>query len=206
MHPDPGNLRTGRTYRRRHGRGRNREGALKQSTNMATIHQRPASVESRRQAGHWEGDLIMGAGQRSAVATLVERKTRLTMLVRLPGGHSAQSVGNALIKVFGQLPPGLRRTLTWDQGNEMFQHERIATATGLRIYFADPHSPWQRGSNENTNGLIRQYLPKGTDLSGWTDGQLQQIATELNQRPRLCLNDRSPQQAMRQWARHTTAR
>jgi transposase, IS30 family len=206
LQPDPGTLRTGRTYRRRRGRGRSRDGALKQSTSMRSIHERPAAVESRRQAGHWEGDLIAGAGQRSAIATLVERKTRLTLLVRLPGDHSAQTVGDALINAFAKLPASLRRTLTWDQGNEMFHHERIERATGLRIYFADPHSPWQRGCNENTNGLLRQYLPKGTDLSGWTDDQLDQIATELNQRPRLCLNDKSPQQAMRQWRRQPTTR
>jgi transposase, IS30 family len=206
LQPDPGTLRTGRTYRRRRGRGRSRDGALKQSTSMRSIHERPAAVESRRQAGHWEGDLIAGAGQRSAIATLVERKTRLTLLVRLPGDHSAQTVGDALITAFAKLPASLRRTLTWDQGNEMFHHERIERATGLRIYFADPHSPWQRGCNENTNGLLRQYLPKGTDLSGWTDDQLDQIATELNQRPRLCLNDKSPQQAMRQWIRQPTTR
>ncbi|MET8352256.1 IS30 family transposase [Micromonospora sp. NPDC005206] len=204
LHADPVNLRTGRTYRRRRGRGRSREGALKQSTNMKSIRERPAAVESRRQAGHWEGDLIMGARQRSAIATLVERKTRFTLLVRLPGDHSARSVGDALISTFAKLPARLRRTLTWDQGNEMFHHERIEQATGLRIFFADPHSPWQRGSNENTNGLLRQYLPKGTDLSRWTDDQLQEIAGELNERPRLCLNDKTPQQMMRQWRRQMT--
>jgi IS30 family transposase len=201
---DPVNLRTGRTYRHRRGRGRSREGALKQSTNMRSIRERPAAVESRRQAGHWEGDLVVGSGQRSAIATLVERKTRLTLLVRLPGDHSAQSVGDALIGVFANLPTRLRRTLTWDQGNEMFHHNRIENSTGLRIYFADPHSPWQRGSNENTNGLLRQYLPKGTDLSLWTSNQLDQIAAELNDRPRLCLNDKSPRQMMRQWERQPT--
>nr|WP_244298341.1 IS30 family transposase [Micromonospora cremea] len=204
LHADPVNLRTGRTYRRRRGRGRSREGALKQSTNMKSIRERPAAVESRRQAGHWEGDLIMGAGHRSAIATLVERKTRFTLLVRLPGDHSARSVGDALISTFAKLPARLRRTLTWDQGNEMFHHERIEQATGLRIFFADPHSPWQRGSNENTNGLLRQYLPKGTDLSRWTDDQLQEIAGELNERPRLCLNDKTPQQMMGQWQRQMT--
>jgi transposase, IS30 family len=204
LHADPANLRTGRTYRRRRGRGRSREGALKQSTNMKSIRQRPSAAEPRRQAGHWEGDLIVGAGQRSAIATLVERKTRFTLLVRLPGDHSARSVGNALISVFAKLPARLRRTLTWDQGNEMFHHERIEQATGLGIFFADPHSPWQRGTNENTNGLLRQYLPKGTDLSRWTNDQLQEIAGELNERPRLCLNDKTPQQMMRQWRRQTT--
>ncbi len=199
------NLRTGQTYRHRRGRGRTREGALKQSTNMKSIRQRPGSVESRRQAGHWEGDLIVGAGQRSAIATLVERKTRLTLLVGLPNGHSAPAVGDALIGAFAGLPAGLRRTLTWDQGNEMFHHERIEQATGLKIYFADPHSPWQRGSNENTNGLLRQYLPKGTDLNVWTSDQLDQIVTELNDRPRQCLNDSSPSQMMRRWRRQRTA-
>jgi IS30 family transposase len=204
LHADPANLRTGRTYRRRRGRGRSREGALKQSTSMKSIRERPSAVEPRRQAGHWEGDLIVGAGQRSAIATLVERKTRFTLLVRLPGDHSARSVGDALISAFAKLPARLRRTLTWDQGNEMFHHERIEQATGLGIFFADPHSPWQRGTNENTNGLLRQYLPKGTDLSRWTNDQLQEIAGELNERPRLCLNDKTPQQMMRQWRRQTT--
>jgi IS30 family transposase len=193
------NLRTGRRYRHRRGRGRSRDGALKQSTNMRSIHARPVHVETRRQAGHWEGDLIVGAAQRSAVATLVERKTRLTLLVGLPEGHSAQSVGDALISTFSKLPAGLRRTLTWDQGNEMFHHQRIEQATDLRIYFADPHSPWQRGSNENTNGLLRQYLPKGTDLGVWTSDHLAQVAAELNDRPRLCLNDKTPRQMMRRW-------
>ena len=194
-------LRTGRTYRHRRGRGRTRDGALKQSTAMKSIHQRPAAARSRRQAGHWEGDLIVGAAQRSAIATLVERKFRLTILVQVPRNHTAQTVGDALIGAFTQLPAGLRRTLTWDQGNEMFHHQRIEQATGLKIYFADPHSPWQRGSNENTNGLLRQYFPKGTDLSVWTAGQLDRVAAELNDRPRLCLNDRSPHQAMQRWAR-----
>jgi transposase, IS30 family len=194
-------LRTGRTYRHRRGRGRTRDGALKQSTSMKSIHQRPAAARSRRQAGHWEGDLIVGAAQRSAIATLVERKFRLTVLVQIPRNHTAQTVGDALIGAFAKLPAGLRRTLTWDQGNEMFHHQRIEQATGLKIYFADPHSPWQRGSNENTNGLLRQYFPKGTDLSVWTAGQLDRVAAELNDRPRLCLSDRSPHQAMQRWAR-----
>ncbi len=154
-----GSLRTGRTYHRRRGRGRSKDGSLKQSTNLTPIAQRPAHVQSRRQVGHLEGDLIIGAGQRSAIATLVERKTRLTILVEIRGGHSAQIVGDALIARFTQMPVALRRSLTWDQGNEMFQHERIAAATGLKIYFADPHSPWQRGSNENMNGLL-EWTPK----------------------------------------------
>ena len=195
------NLRTGRTYRRRRGRGRTRDGALKQSTSMKSIHDRPAAVRSRRQAGHWEGDLIIGAGQRSAIATLVERKFRTTVLVPVPRDHTAQSVGDALIGAFNKLPARLRRTLTWDQGNEMFHHRRIEQQTGLKIYFADPHSPWQRPSNENTNGLLRQYLPKGTDLNAWTADELDLIAEELNGRPRLCLSDRTPNEAMQRWAR-----
>jgi IS30 family transposase len=198
---DQRNLRTGRTYRHRRGRGRSRDGALKQSTRMKPIKERSPAASSRRQAGHWEGDLIVGAAQRSAIATLVERKTRFTMLVRLPVDHSAQSVGDALIGAFTALPPALRRTLTWDQGNEMFHHERIEQATRLKIYFADPHSPWQRGSNENTNGLLRQYFPKGTDLQNWTAEQLSLVAAELNDRPRSCLNDKTPHQLMRRWNR-----
>lgn len=192
-------LRTGRTYRHKRGRGRTRDGALKQCTNMTSIHERPQAVEERRQAGHWEGDLIIGAGQRSAIATLVERKTRHTILVPLPDGHTAGKVADALIAVLCGLPRGLARTLTWDQGNEMFQHERIQAATGMRIYFADPHSPWQRGSNENINGLLRQYFPKGTDLNRCTAHQIRDAADELNDRPRLVLKDQSPAQLMRRW-------
>ncbi|SDO89611.1 Transposase and inactivated derivatives, IS30 family [Nakamurella panacisegetis] len=197
----PSNLRTARIYRHRRGRGRTREGAMKQLTKMKSISSRPAVVERRGQVGHWEGDLIIGAGQRSAIATLVERKTRHTVLVPLPDGHSAQSVGDALIAVFAGMPPALRRTLTWDQGNEMFHHDRIERATKIKIYFADPHSPWQRGSNENTNGLLRQYFPKGTDLSLITAAHLAQVTAEMNSRPRLCLADRTPAQLMRRWDR-----
>jgi transposase, IS30 family len=201
-----GDLRSGRTYRHRRGRGRTRDGALKQSTAMKSIHQRPAAARSRRQAGHWEGDLIVGAAQRSAIATLIERKFRITVLAQVPRDHSAQSVGDALIGAFSQLPGGLRRTLTWDQGNEMFHHQRIEQHTGLKIYFADPHSPWQRGSNENINGLLRQYFPKGTDLSRWTAAQLANVAAQLNDRPRLCLGDRTPHQAMQRWTRQQAGR
>jgi transposase, IS30 family len=194
-------LRTGRTYRHRRGRGRTRDGALKQSTAMKSIHGRPAAVATRSQIGHWEGDLLIGAAQRSAIATLVERKTRHTILVPIRAQHSAQQVGDALIATFACLPPALRRTLTWDQGNEMFHHERIEQATGLSIYFADPHSPWQRGSNENTNGLLRQYFPKGFDLSLVSEHRLREVADELNDRPRVCLNDRAPRQVMARWHR-----
>ncbi len=198
-------LRTGRTYRHRRGRGRSRDGSLKQSTKMRSIHTRPVGVQSRRHAGNWEGDLLVGAGQRSAIATLVERKTRFTLLVPLDRDHSARTVGNALIRAFSRLPHGLRRSLTWDQGNEMFHHERIEKTIGMKIYFADPHSPWQRGSNENVNGLLRQYFPKGTDLNAWSSRQLDQIAHELNNRPRLCLGDKTPEQLMQQWLRRHMA-
>ena len=144
----------------------------------------------------------MGGLQRSAIATLVERKTRLTILLPLADGHTAKRVGDALIAAFGALPPRLRRSLTWDQGNEMFHHQRIEAATGVTIYFADPHSPWQRGTNENTNGLLRQYFPKSADLTSWTPEQIQRIAAELNTRPRKCLNDLTPDQAMRRSTQH----
>lgn len=199
---DQQTLRTGRAYRHRRGRGRNRDGSLKQSTKFKSIHERPAAVETRRQIGHWEGDLIIGAGQRSAIATLVERKTRFTVLVHLPGDHTAKVVGDKLIDTFAQLPPELRRSLTWDQGNEMFHHERIEAETGIGIYFADSHSPWQRGTNENTNGLLRQYFPKGTELSRHSPNRLANVALELNDRPRACLGDRSPSQLMRRWLLH----
>lgn len=203
---DPGSLRTGRTYRHRRGRGRTRDGALKQSTAMKPIGQRPPSVAARRQTGNWEGDLIVGAGQRSAIATLVERKFRFTILVPLPRDHTAQAVGDALIDTFTKLPDGLCRTLTWDQGNEMFHHQRIEHHTGMKIYFCDPHSPWQRGTNENSNGLLRQYFPKGTDLSVFTADHLNSVADELNERPRLCLDDHTPAEAMQRWVRQRVRR
>ena len=196
---DESALRTGRVYRHKRGRGRTRDGALKQCTNMKSIHDRPKTVEKRRQVGHWEGDLIVGKGQQSAIATLVERKTRHTILVPLASGHTATRVAEALTRVFAGLPRKIRRTLTWDQGNEMFQHERVETDTGVQIYFADPHSPWQRGTNENTNGLLRQYFPKGTDLHQYTEQRLNDVAAELNARPRLTLKDRTPAQLMRRW-------
>jgi IS30 family transposase len=192
-------LRTGRIYRHRRGRGRTREGALKQSTNMKSIHTRPPVVETRTQIGHWEGDLLLGCGRHTAIATLVERKARHTILVPIRGAWTAQRVGDALIAVLGSLPPPLRRTLTWDQGNELFHHERIERVTGTKIYFADPHSPWQRGTNENTNGLLRQYFPKGVDLTAITDRQLRDVADELNDRPRECLGDRTPHEVMARW-------
>ena len=163
---------------------------------------RNPSGESRTRALRLD-PYIIGAGLRSAIATLVERKTRHTILVPLRGGHSAQLLGDRLIETLSMLPLAVRRTLTWDQGNEMFQHERIEAATGTQIYFADPHSPWQRGTNENTNGLLRQYFPKGCDLDQFSEEHLARVAAELNDRPRLCLGDRSPCQLMQRWIPHT---
>lgn len=200
--PKPDTLRTGRTYRHKRGRGRTREGALKQLTNLKSIHDRPPVVETRTRVGDWEGDLVIGAGHRSAVATLVERKYRLALLIPVRGAHTAQNVGDALIVACTKLPHSLRRTLTWDQGNEMFHHARIEAEARIAIYFADPHSPWQRGSNENINGLIRQYFPKGTDFNTITDDHIRHVAAELNDRPRLCLGDRSPNQLMARWREH----
>ena len=141
-------LRTGRIYRHKRGRGRTREGALKQLAAIRSIHDRPTIGETRQQIGHLEGDLILGSCRQTAIATLVDRKTRYTILVPIRGGWTAQHVGDMLITTFNALPASLHRTLTWDQGNEMFHHARVEAATGTKIYFADPHSPWQRGTNE----------------------------------------------------------
>lgn len=154
-------------------------------SDVITISQRPAGVADRAVPGHWEGDLILGSTEsRSAVGTLVERTTGFVMLLHLPEGHGALAVQEAVVAKMATLPEQLRLSLTWDQGKEMANHARIAEATGLDIYFCDPHSPWQRGSNENTNGLLRQYLPKSTDLSFYGPGMLDNIAAELNSRPR----------------------
>ena len=136
----------------------------------------------------------------------MERSTRYCLLLHLPAGHDATAVAAQMITTIGSLPAMLRRSMTWDQGAELAHHAQITLATNVAIYFCDPHSPWQRGSNENTNGLLRQYLPKGTDLRVWTNQQLDQIAAELNARPRQCLNDSSPHQMMRRWERRTTPR
>lgn len=187
-------LRTGRTMRKPQRKADERRGRLK---GMVMISERPAEVEDRAVPGHWEGDLILGsAASGSAVGTLVERSTRFVMLLHLPGAHTADIVQEAMIAKMATLPEQLRRTLTWDQGSEMANHVAIAEATGLSIYFCDPHSPWQRGTNENTNGLLRQYLPKGADLGFYGPGMLDNIAAELNARPRKTLNWRTPAEAL----------
>lgn len=175
-------LRTGRTMRRPRRRPQERRGRI---TDMVNISERPPEVEDRAVPGHWEGDLIMGStASNTAIGTLVERATGFVMLLHLPHGYHALAVQEAMCAAMADLPATLRRTLTWDQGREMANHVAIAEATDLDIYFCDPHSPWQRGSNENTNGLLRQYFPKGSDLSIHGPGILANVADELNRRPR----------------------
>ena len=161
-----------------------------QIADAVSISERPASVEDRAVPGHWEGDLVFGSGN-SQIATLVERQTRYVMLVKLEGKDS-QSVVNALIKNARKLPQELYKSLTWDRGTEMHGHKRFTMATDIQVYFCDPQSPWQRGSNENTNGLLRQYMPKGIDISGYSQLQLNAIARQLNERPRKTLGFQTP--------------
>ena len=160
-----------------------------------SIHQRPAEVEDRAVPGHWEGDLLMGDIS-SQIATLVERQSRYVMLAKVPSKDTV-IVTKALAKKIQQLPAELRRSLTWDRGTEMAAHKDFTVATDVQVYFCDPHSPWQRGSNENTNGLLRQYFPKGQDLSRVTQARLNYVARELNERPRETLNWRTPLEALR---------
>jgi len=165
---------------------------------MRSIHDRPGSVDDRRQPGHWEGDLIIGAGGRSAIGTLVERTSRFTKLVHLDGDRTVGTVTPALIKALRPMPAHLRRSLTWDQGMEMAEHHLISQALGIEVYFCDPASPWQRGTNENTNGLLRQYFPKGTDLAHVTPTDLRRVEREINARPRKSLAGRSAEEVFRE--------
>jgi transposase, IS30 family len=189
-------LRTKRAIRRSQHRPEERRGRI---PGMVMISERPAEVADRAVPGHWEGDLIIGStASGSAIGTLVERSTRFVMLLHLPDNHGALAVQEAIVSKMIELPEHLRRSLTWDQGKEMSNHLAIAAATDLDIYFCDPHSPWQRGSNENTNGLLRQYFPKGTDLSLHGPGILDNVAAELNGRPRQTLNWKTPAEALHQ--------
>ena len=183
-------LRTGRAQRRPHMRiERSGAGRLQ---NMILISDRPPEIEDRAVPGHWEGDLIIGKGGRSAIGTLVERSSRYVVLLHLPHGRTAEDVRAALTRQISKLPAELRRTLTWDQGKEMAEHVRFSTDTKMVVYFCDPHSPWQRGSNENTNGLLRQYFPSKADLSLHSAAHLNAVARELNNRPRQTLNWMKP--------------
>ena len=187
-------LRTGRAIR--WPRRSTAKGPSGKIPDMILISERPAEVADRAIPGHWEGDLILGSNCRSAIATLVERQTRFVMLVHLPTGHGAIAVRDGLLATIKTLPERLRKTLAWDQGTELAQHKQITMATKMAIYFCDPHIPWQRGSNENTNGLLRQYFPKGTDLSTHSPQRLLEVANELNDRPRKTLGGSTPTQAI----------
>ncbi len=181
-------LRSGRAQRRHQGR----TATPGKIPAMVMISERPAEIEDRAVPGHWEGDLIIGANNRSAIGTLVERSTRFVMLLHLPKDHTAEAVRDAMSAKICTLPDALRGSITWDQGSEMAQHAQFTTDTDIPVYFCDPHSPWQRGSNENTNGLLRQYFPKGTSLRRYSAADLDAAADSLNNRPRETLNWQTP--------------
>jgi transposase, IS30 family len=191
--PLAGKLRTGRQRRKRQRRGVATNNKI---ANMRLLDQRPPDVAQRTAIGHWEGDLIIGAKMHSAIGTLVERASRYVILIHLPDGYTAPRMRNALTARLLELPPPARLTLTWDQGRELTLHEQIEATSGTRIYFCDPHSPWQRPTNENTNGLLRQYFPKHTNLAVHDRADLDAVAAELNHRPRLVLDDRTPHDVM----------
>jgi IS30 family transposase len=193
-------LRTGRAKRRPRPEGIETRGRI---PGMVMISERPAEVEDRAVPGHWEGDLILGKNNRSAVGTLVERATRYVLLLHLPHGRDADQVDAAMRHAIAKLPRQLFRTITWDQGKEMVRHAAFTIDTGIQVYFCDPHSPWQRGSNENTNGLLRQYMPKGTDLSVHTEADLDRFATSLNNRPRETLGFMKPSEKLTELLAHT---
>ena len=182
-----------------------RSGKVGRIQGMVNISQRPPEANDRAVPGHWEGDLIKGALNRSSIGTLVERTTRFVMLLFLPNGCGAQQVEEALAKKIQELPTHLRRSLTWDQGGEMALHAKFTIDTGVDVYFCDPHSPWQRGSNENTNGLLRQYFPKGTNLDLVSEARLEEVAAELNERPRMTLKWRTPAAALDELLRKEAA-
>jgi transposase, IS30 family len=188
-------LRTGRTRRKPHRHPDQRTHRFVDP--MIMISERPAEVADRAVPGHWEGDLIMGEGNKTAIATLVERATRYTLLVHLPCGHHAEAVRDGLITTITTLPAHLRGSLTWDQGAEMARHKQFSMATDMAVYFCDPASPWQRGTNENTNGLLRQYFPKGTDLSVFGPEDLEHVSQQLNGRPRKTLDWDTPAERLR---------
>ena len=188
-------LRSARTRRK----PRQADGTVKHASKivgMISISQRPPEVADRAVPGHWEGDLICGTRNQSSIVTLVERSTRYVMLGRVNGHGNAEEVCKVITQLISTLPEHLRRSLTWDQGREMARHADFSIATNVPVFFCDPHSPWQRGSNENTNGLLRQYFPKGTDLSGFTQTDLDAVATELNQRPRQTLGWMTPSEKL----------
>jgi transposase, IS30 family len=189
-------LSLGRQHRRPRQGGR--RGGQTPYAEAFKISQRPAEVADRAVPGHWEGDLIMGAAGGAAVGTLVERSTRFTILLHLPGRHDAESVAQAMIREMGKLPEHLRRSITWDRGSELAGYQRIQLELGTPVYFCDPYSPWQRGTNENTNRLLRFWLAKGSDLSVHTAEDLQHIADTLNRRPRPTLDLQTPAQRLNQ--------